>query len=42
MAESNEDLISYIDALQKKFPGIIKEYEYMVLTQNIKARFIPD
>jgi len=41
IVESNEDLFSFIEDLQSKFTNSIKEYKTMILTDTIKAKFLP-
>lgn len=41
MTESNEQLFQFVEDLQTKFPGMIKEYQTLIFGDTIKAKFLP-
>ena len=42
MVNSNEELFEFINNIQEKFPGTIKDYKTTILTKTIKAKFLPE
>ena len=41
MVDSNDDFIDFIEDLHAKFPGLVRDYQTMILTKTIKAKFLP-
>lgn len=41
MVNSAEELFQFISNLQEKFPGTIKNYKTLILTETMKAHFLP-
>jgi len=41
IVKSNSELIEFIENINNKFPGLIKDYETMLLTKTIKIQYLP-
>lgn len=41
IADSPQDLFSFIESIQEKFPGIVRSYRSLIFGETIKANFLP-
>lgn len=41
MAQSNKEFFEFLDDLQNKFPDLITDYDYTIMTKTIKVNFLP-